>query len=97
VIARREALRVIASSRAIAPVLTSVEEVSDEEMESAVSRVDVSRAMARCLTAVEQQAVVLRYWGGRTDREVAVALEAPVGTIKIRIHRAHRKLARQLN
>lgn len=48
------------------------------------------------LTRAEQQAVLLRYWSDKTDAQIASTLGIPVGTVKIRLHRAHGKLARAL-
>jgi DNA-directed RNA polymerase specialized sigma24 family protein len=53
------------------------------------------RERAYALSAGERQAVFLRYWGGKTDAEIAALTDTPLGTIKIRIHRALPKLTQQ--
>lgn len=96
VIARREALRIIANSKATVPLAAVVEETSDQDLHNAADRLDLMHAMT-LLTAAERRALLLRYWGDRSDRQVAAILETPPGTVKIRIHRAHAKLAKQLD
>jgi RNA polymerase sigma-70 factor, ECF subfamily len=54
---------------------------------------DVRGAISR-LTQGEQQVVFLRYWSDKSDAQIASMLEIPVGTVKIRLHRARDKLAR---
>jgi RNA polymerase sigma factor (sigma-70 family) len=97
VIARREALRIISNSRSTVALSAQADEDPDpgQDLQTALHRLDVMRAMAG-LTVPEREAILLRYWGGRSDRQVAAVLNAPAGTVKIRIHRAHRKLAREL-
>ncbi len=38
----------------------------------------------------------LHYWGNLTIREIAEDLEMPIGTVKIRMHRARRRIAAEL-
>jgi RNA polymerase sigma-70 factor (ECF subfamily) len=45
------------------------------------------------LSAVKREAVVLAYWGGYTQREIAVMTSTPLGTIKTRTRDALRELA----
>ncbi|MGH2868159.1 MAG: RNA polymerase sigma factor [Solirubrobacteraceae bacterium] len=95
-IARREALRIIARrspDRLCADDYPAADE--DAELTRAADRVDVARGMAK-LADDEQRAILLHYWAGRSDREIATMLDAPVGTIKIRLHRARHKLAQGL-
>jgi len=95
VIARREALRLLSKTKPAQQLLPDVEPATEHHGDAALSRVDVRRAVAG-LTEQERHALLLRYWAGRTDPQIAAMLNAPTGTIKIRIHRAHRKLAQQL-
>jgi RNA polymerase sigma-70 factor, ECF subfamily len=94
-IARREALRIVARRR---------DERQPDEVEvgevpahgSATDcRADVASSLA-LLSPAERQALFLRYWAGKSDRQIAVMLGAPIGTIKVRIHRAQKKLAGRL-
>ena len=45
------------------------------------------------LSAVKREAVVLAYWGGYTQREIALITGAPLGTVKTRTRDALRELA----
>lgn len=92
VIARREALR-IAARRPLEQYSNSDEQGvgENDELLLAIDRVDVARALV-ALSRDEQEAVLLRYWAGKSDIEIATVLQTPVGTIKVRLHRARRKL-----
>jgi RNA polymerase sigma-70 factor (ECF subfamily) len=56
----------------------------------------VHRAMAR-LPAVQREALVLAYWGGLTQREIAAATRCPIGTVKTRTRNGMLTLARLLH
>jgi RNA polymerase sigma-70 factor (ECF subfamily) len=91
-IARREALR-IAGRRSYETLPEGYEATSDlDEPEAADRRLDVAVALSY-LTQEEQWALLLRYWAGKTDQEIADQIDAPIGTVKIRIYRAKAKLA----
>ncbi|MBI2466857.1 MAG: RNA polymerase sigma factor [Candidatus Rokubacteria bacterium] len=51
----------------------------------------VRRALLR-LPQEERLTLVLRHWQGLTYEEIAETLDVPLGTVKWRIHDAHRKL-----
>ena len=55
-------------------------------------RMDVSRALNDRLSEGERRLLAYRYWLDYTDRQIADALGIPLGTAKIRLHRARRKL-----
>ena len=59
-------------------------DVVADEVESALEQVRVRDCLGT-LTPTQKQAVVLAYYGGRTYREVAVELAAPLPTVKTRI------------
>ncbi|MET0787603.1 MAG: ECF RNA polymerase sigma factor SigK [Cellulomonas sp.] len=59
-------------------------DVVADEVESALERVRVRDCLGT-LTPTQKQAVVLAYYGGRTYREVADELAAPLPTVKTRI------------
>ncbi len=42
-------------------------------------------------------AVILKYYTGLTERQIADTLKCPVGTVKSRLHAARAKLARALS
>ena len=56
---------------------------------------EVRQAVAG-LPADEQEVVRLQHFGGLTHAEIAEKLKLPVGTVKSRSFRAHRRLAAQL-
>jgi RNA polymerase sigma-70 factor (ECF subfamily) len=56
----------------------------------------VRRAMAS-LPAVQREALVLAYWGGLTQREIAAATRCPLGTVKTRTRNGLLTLARLLH
>lgn len=90
-IARREALRIAARPRE-EPVAEPEERTSElvigrEEGPSEL------RDQLRRLSKPERSALFLRYWADKSDSEIAAALEIPLGTAKIRMHRARQKLA----
>ncbi len=55
------------------------------------------RAAIESLDESDRQIVRLHYVEGHTHSEIAERLDIPIGTVKSRTHRAHRKLARRLN
>ena len=57
--------------------------VSEEVVDSA-EREMLSRAMSQ-LTSLQREVIELAYYGGRTYREVATHLDAPLGTVKTRM------------
>ena len=59
-------------------------DVVAEEVEESMDRARVRRCLDG-LTATQHEAVVLAYYGGRTYREVAEHLAAPLATVKTRI------------
>ncbi|WP_235522246.1 ECF RNA polymerase sigma factor SigK [Cellulomonas sp. Root137] len=59
-------------------------DVVADEVESALEQVRVRDCLGT-LTSTQKQAVVLAYYGGRTYREVADELAAPLPTVKSRI------------
>jgi RNA polymerase sigma-70 factor, ECF subfamily len=86
-IARREALRLLASAEP--PAVRLPEE--PDHAEAAAARVDVARALKR-LSARERDVVVRHYWYDMSCEEIASELACPLGTIKVRLHRARHKL-----
>ena len=94
-IARREALR-IATRNSYDTLPVGYEAASDhDEPRAADRRLDVAVAVSH-LTQDEQRALLLRYWAGKTDQEIADQIDTPIGTVKIRIYRAKAKLAKAI-
>jgi RNA polymerase sigma-70 factor (ECF subfamily) len=86
-IARREALRVLAA--ADPPPIA--DRPAQDHAETVEARVDVARAMRR-LSPPERDVVVRHYWHDMSCAEIASELATPIGTVKIRLHRARDKL-----
>jgi RNA polymerase sigma factor (sigma-70 family) len=62
-----------------------------DHADAAEARVDVARALKR-LSARERDVVVRHYWHDMSCEEIASELACPLGTIKVRLHRARHKL-----
>jgi len=88
-IARREALRIAYSARPAGHLTDEID--AEEAPEQVEDRVDVLRAL-RCLTSDERRAVGHHYWLDHTQCQSAAVLGVPEGTVKVRLHRARRKL-----
>jgi RNA polymerase sigma-70 factor (ECF subfamily) len=54
------------------------------------------RTAQTSLTAVQREALVLAYWGGFTQREIAARTGAPLGTVKTRMLVGMRRLSAAL-
>ena len=94
-ISRREALRIVGRPR-LAPV-EAADALEDERASAppAPAAVDVRRALRR-LEAQDQRLVLRFYWGGQSDREIAAEVGMPLGTVKVRLHRARMRLHDEL-
>ena len=91
---RREAVRAADPLESVAvsdPAL-----VSGPESANAVYDIWEVRQAVAGLPADEQEVVRLQHFGGLTHQEIAEKLKLPVGTVKSRSFRAHRRLAAQL-
>ena len=86
-IARREALRALGAAEP--PVLTAP--AVPDHADAVHARVDVARALGR-LSAREREVVVRHYWHDMSCEQIATELACPLGTIKVRLHRARHKL-----
>ena len=62
-----------------------------EEVTGRIADGPVRTALAG-LTAVQREALVLAYWGGFTQREIAARTGAPLGTVKTRMLGGMRQL-----
>lgn len=94
-IARREALRMLAASReAPAEFVESVDPVAPFA-DTVDLQTDVSRALAG-LSPEDAALLTARYWMDLTQAQAAVELAIPEGTAKVRLHRVRRHLAEVL-
>jgi RNA polymerase sigma-70 factor (ECF subfamily) len=87
-VARREALRLSLELSDSAPS-------EDEQLAGTAARVTVEQALRR-LADRDQRILRLRYADDLTQGEVARRLGVPEGTVKVRLHRARRRLRRLL-
>lgn len=69
----------------------STQEDPQESVELSLRRKRVQAALAR-LPADQKQALMLAYFGGYTQRQIAETLKQPLGTIKTRLRLAMQKL-----
>jgi RNA polymerase sigma-70 factor (ECF subfamily) len=93
-IARREALRIVTGAPPADP-LDGLEPLVQDHAEAAARRTDVARAV-RSLPPHERYVLARHYWRDMSCEEIARDLACPTGTVKIRLHRARKKLAPRL-
>lgn len=95
-IARRAAIDVARRERRHAGAeLHEADAVTSVGMEHTWDAWQVRRAVDR-LDDTERQVVRLQHFEQLTQREIAQRLNLPLGTVKSRVHRAHRRLASAL-
>jgi RNA polymerase sigma-70 factor (ECF subfamily) len=87
-VARREALRASLELFDSAPT-------EDDELAGTAARVTVEQAL-RQLADRDQRVLLMRYSEDLSQVEVARRLGLPEGTVKVRLHRARRRLRRLL-
>jgi RNA polymerase sigma factor (sigma-70 family) len=59
------------------------------------ARIVISGALKR-LPRRQREAIVLRFYGGMTESEIAVAMGVSIGAVKTHLHRAHAALSEAL-
>jgi RNA polymerase sigma-70 factor (ECF subfamily) len=91
-ISRREALRSASASARTTAATREPEAVQEGPDPQAVA---LRQAIAQ-LPPLDRTLIVRFYWKGERDHEIADALGLPLGTVKIRLHRARRRLGRDL-
>lgn len=89
-ISRREALRIVDRPRLV-PVPVAEPEDDGASAPPAPGAVDVRQAL-RLLSELDQRLMLRFYWAGQADHEIARDLGMPLGTVKIRLHRARMRL-----
>ena len=87
-------MRVLTRTPATEPLGDADPEGSDHADE-VDERVDVGRALRR-LSGRERDVVLRHYWQDMSCEEIAHELACPLGTIKVRLHRARKKLGTAL-
>ncbi len=93
--AARSALRRRRIARAYLPPRPEPAPAAEDEALLGAGDRDVIRALGR-LTTRQRQVVVLRYWSGLSEQEIAGALRITAGTVKSTAHRALTLLRAQL-
>ena len=91
-IARREVWRHLERRRIELPIDAAPPGACDDDRDLAL---DVRHALTG-LDAADQRLVALRYAHDLTQQEVARATGVPLGTAKVRLHRARKRLAVEL-
>jgi RNA polymerase sigma-70 factor, ECF subfamily len=72
--------------------LDTIEPASDDDPEHTVDRKKLVTALLERLHERERAVLVLKYWNGETDEEIAATLGIPLGTVKTRLRSAGAKL-----
>jgi RNA polymerase sigma-70 factor (ECF subfamily) len=96
-ITRNEAFRLISrqAGRVASEPLDPSGEVADEDAvaapERALVRVDIDRALQE-LSPHERTLIALRYDEGCSHPQIARRLQVPEATVRVRLHRAHKRL-----
>ncbi len=95
-IVRRRAIDVLRARKAAVVGLDALRELSGDDGRETAERFawayDVHRALDE-LPAVQREALVLSYFGGLSQIEVATRVGAPLGTVKTRMARGMQRLA----
>jgi len=90
---RREAIR---TARPLESVAADDPALVGEAATDGVLDVCAVRRAVSALPAEQQEVVRLQHFDGLAHEEIAAHLKVPVGTVKSRSHRAHRRLALEL-
>jgi RNA polymerase sigma-70 factor (ECF subfamily) len=99
-IARNEALRLAGRTRMRAErEVHSPDDVpgleSGTEPEAQLDALDLQRALS-CMSAQERALLTLRYCADLAQPDLARSLDVPEGTIRVRLHRARKRLRRAM-
>lgn len=96
-IARREAVR-LATRRREEPVPNEpggARSTDYLEADRVVDRLEIQAVVGE-LSLAEQKALLLHYWADMSHQQIAAVLNTPLGTAKLRIFRARKKLTARL-
>jgi RNA polymerase sigma-70 factor (ECF subfamily) len=95
-IARRRAIDHLRKRRDVVVPLDALREIRGDDGREVAERMawadEVRDALTR-LPAPQREVIVMAYFAGRTQREIAAALDVPLGTVKTRTARGLQRLA----
>ena len=96
-IARREAIRLARSSLEVPVELAA--ELADPASPPGLDTVTTTRVrrLVAGLPVVDRQLLFLQHWQDVPVAEIASRMEMPVGTVKVRLHRARTRLRRSID
>jgi RNA polymerase sigma-70 factor, ECF subfamily len=94
-IARREALRAVTGGTE-GPLEDGVLGHAPSPEADVVLRLDVHRVLG-ALAAGDRGLLAARYWDDLTQEQVAMRLDLPEGTVKVRLHRIRARLREMLD
>lgn len=90
----RRMLRALARS-GVDPVIHQEDESSVERLDGQAQKQALAAGLAE-LRPAEREVVLLTAWADLTEREIAEALQIPIGTVKSRLHRARERMRNRL-
>jgi len=93
-ICQREAARLAARRRA-SPMPPGYDPSEPSGADETVERLAVTAAVAE-LAPIDRELISRRYCDDQTTRRIAGAVSMPEGTVKVRLHRARRRLEQML-
>jgi RNA polymerase sigma-70 factor (ECF subfamily) len=93
---RSESRELRAYSRTGVDPVASPEDIAIEHAEAAQGLRRLAEALAE-LRAEDREILLLHSWVSMSDREIAEALELPIGTVKSRLHRVRERLRNRLD
>ena len=95
-IARREALRLLTVETRTDPPGPHESGGEGRSENQAGLAIDLRSAVLAHTDELDRQLLFHRYWAGETEARIAQRLDLPIGTVKVRLHRARARLRDRL-